>query len=193
MTVSLNEEVRARLDAHLDAVEGALKAAGSSRERRRGVVDDLEAQILEMLGAKGEAPSVGDLEAVLARLDPPGAYGAGTAAIGGASAEIAGKSSVQRVENAVVPVAQVVKTRRFKMRHLVVIVFVLCGTVMVTMPAVLDYLGAHWGTSAHYLNSASPSGLTYGDINMLHRTGMWTLVAGVVAGVGAFFLDLLRK
>jgi hypothetical protein len=75
MTVSLNSEVRARLDAHLDAVEQALAAAGSSRERRRGVVDDLESQILDMLAAKSASPTLADLEAVLAELDPPAAYG----------------------------------------------------------------------------------------------------------------------
>jgi hypothetical protein len=79
MAVTVHGEVRARLDAHLDAVDRALAAAGSSRERRRGVVDDLEAQILEMLGAKTDVPTVGDLEEVLARLDPPGAYGQGAA------------------------------------------------------------------------------------------------------------------
>ncbi len=75
MTVSLNAEVRARLDAHLDAVERALAAGGSSREQRRGVVDDLEAQILDMLAGRSEMPSNTDLEAVLATLDPPLAYG----------------------------------------------------------------------------------------------------------------------
>ena len=75
MTVELAPDVRARLDAHLDAVEKALVAAGSSRERRRGVVDDLEAQIMDMLAGKSETPTVAELEEVLAKLDPPGAYG----------------------------------------------------------------------------------------------------------------------
>jgi hypothetical protein len=79
MPISLNPDVRARLDAHLDAVEDALIAAGSSRERRRGVVDDLEAQITDMLAARSEAPMLADLEAVLATLDPPAAYGQSTA------------------------------------------------------------------------------------------------------------------
>jgi hypothetical protein len=79
MPISLNPDVRARLDAHLDAVEDALIAAGSSRERRRGVVDDLEAQITDMLAAKSETPTLADLEAVLATLDPPAAYGQSTA------------------------------------------------------------------------------------------------------------------
>ncbi len=74
MTLELTLDVRSRLDAHLDAVERALVAAGNPRERRRGVVDDLEAQILDMLSAKSATPMVADLDAVLAKLDPPQAY-----------------------------------------------------------------------------------------------------------------------
>ena len=61
MSVTLNGEVRARLDAHLDAVERALVAANYTRERRRGVVDDLEAQILDMLAGKTETVRLGEL------------------------------------------------------------------------------------------------------------------------------------
>src|SRR3954462_778170 len=91
MNVTLNPEVRARLDAHLDAVERALVEAKCSRERRRGIVDDLEAQIMEMLAARSKEPTVGDLEAVLATLDPPAAYGesapsAGAPSVGTVSA-----------------------------------------------------------------------------------------------------------
>jgi len=75
--MTLNAEVRARLDAHLDAVEKALVGANCTRERRRGVVDDLEAQILDMLAGKSEAPTVAELEEVLGKLDPPSAYGEG--------------------------------------------------------------------------------------------------------------------
>ena len=48
MSRELNAEVRARVDAHLEAVEQVLVAAGHTREARRAVVDDLEAQILEL-------------------------------------------------------------------------------------------------------------------------------------------------
>ena len=75
MTISLNPEARVRLDAHLDAVERALIASGHSRESRRGIVDDLEAQILDMLAAKSQNPALEDVEAVLGTLDPPAAYG----------------------------------------------------------------------------------------------------------------------
>jgi hypothetical protein len=71
---------RAKLDAHLDAVEGQLLAAGVPRARRRGIVDDLEAQVAEMLGGASD-PSLADVEAVLSRLDSPSAYtGADTSA-----------------------------------------------------------------------------------------------------------------
>jgi hypothetical protein len=73
--VALPPEARARLDAHLDAVEKVLIGAGHAREQRRGVLDDLEAQILEMVARCAGSPGVGDVEAVLAQLDPPGAYG----------------------------------------------------------------------------------------------------------------------
>jgi hypothetical protein len=79
MTVGLDQEARARLDAHLDAVEAALAGAGHTREQRRGVVDDLEAQVLDMLAARGESPALADVEAVLAQLDPPAAYAGGGA------------------------------------------------------------------------------------------------------------------
>jgi hypothetical protein len=77
MTLELSADVRKRLDAHLDAVEQALSASGRSREQRRGIVDDLEAQILDMLAGKSATPALGDLDAVLAKLDPPAAYGEG--------------------------------------------------------------------------------------------------------------------
>ena len=76
----LSDEARRRLDAHLDAVERALAAAGHSREQRRAVVDDLEAQINEMLAGRlgvGGSPTLGDVEAVLSEVDPPSAYGGG--------------------------------------------------------------------------------------------------------------------
>lgn len=77
--MELTAEVRARIDAHLDAVESTLRVAGQSRDQRRAVVDDLEAQILEMLAARGANPTMEDVSAVLGKLDPPSAYAAGGA------------------------------------------------------------------------------------------------------------------
>ncbi len=75
MSDTLPPEVRTRVDGHLDAVESQLRAAGADRTKRRGIVDDLETQILDMLSAqKKESPGLADVEAVLARLDPPSAY-----------------------------------------------------------------------------------------------------------------------
>ena len=97
MGISIADDVRARLDAHLDAVEKALAEAKCSRERRRGVVDDLEAQIVEMLGKRSSVASLADLEAVLAALDPPGAYvdatSAGTTASATATRAVAPRVS----------------------------------------------------------------------------------------------------
>ncbi len=74
MSDTLSPEVRAHVDAHLDAVESQLRTAGADRTQRRGVVDDLETQILDMLAAqKKESPGLADVDAVLARLDPPSA------------------------------------------------------------------------------------------------------------------------
>jgi hypothetical protein len=77
MTVELSAEARARLDGHLDEVEKALMAGGRSREQRRAVVDDLEAQILDMLAKRSAAPTLGDMNEVLAQVDPPSAYSEG--------------------------------------------------------------------------------------------------------------------
>jgi hypothetical protein len=75
MVNTLSAEVQSRIDAHLDAVERQLQAAGAERSKRRGIVDDLETQILDMLSATNlEAPTSADVDEVLARLDPPEAY-----------------------------------------------------------------------------------------------------------------------
>ncbi len=74
-TNELNRDVRGRIDAHLDAIDVALSAAGMSRNERRSITDDVEAQVLEMLSSRaGQAPTLADVEAVLAELDPPEAY-----------------------------------------------------------------------------------------------------------------------
>jgi hypothetical protein len=75
MTNSLPPGVRARIDAHLDAVETHLQAAGAAREKRRAIVDDLETQILDMLPQTKDRPaSIADIDDVLNRMDPPQAY-----------------------------------------------------------------------------------------------------------------------
>ena len=96
MEMQISAEIRGRLDAHLDAVEKALVEAKYSRERRRGIIDDLEAQIMEMLSNGPAEPTLADLEAVLATLDPPAAYGEA-----GASEPV--RSSAPVMPRAVVP------------------------------------------------------------------------------------------
>ncbi|MDY7011389.1 MAG: hypothetical protein SVV80_11665 [Planctomycetota bacterium] len=74
-TNELNRDVRGRIDAHLDAIDAALSAAGMSRSERRSITDDVEAQVLEMLSSRaGPSPTLADTEAVLAELDPAEAY-----------------------------------------------------------------------------------------------------------------------
>jgi hypothetical protein len=88
----LPPQVRAKVDAHLDAVEQALRRAGSGRDEARSVTDDIETQILDMLAARaaGRTPTMEDAEAVLAKLDPPEAYAQGAEARAGAASPDAG-------------------------------------------------------------------------------------------------------
>jgi len=79
-------DVRLRVDLYLDAVQKAQQSAGAPADGAAGIRDDLRAQIYDMLAARaaGRAPSVEDAEAVLAKLEPPEAYG--PAGEGGAAA-----------------------------------------------------------------------------------------------------------
>ena len=72
--MTLSDDAKQRLNTHLDAVEQALTTAGNTREQRRSIVDDLETQIMEMLSARSTSPTLADVEAVLAQVDPPSAY-----------------------------------------------------------------------------------------------------------------------
>ena len=70
-------EARRRLDAYLDEIEQRLDGQGMDRGERRSVVDDIEAQATEMLSARSSSPGLDAVEAVLAALDAPDAYGPG--------------------------------------------------------------------------------------------------------------------
>ncbi|MBA2480317.1 MAG: hypothetical protein H0V44_06625 [Planctomycetes bacterium] len=76
MTILPSPSERARIDEHLSAVERALASTGVSEIQRRGVVDDLSAQIADMLAERGSSPSAADVDAVIARLDAPEAFAA---------------------------------------------------------------------------------------------------------------------
>ena len=131
MGVTLTGESRMRLDKHLDAVEAALAAAGNWREQRRGVVDDLEAQILDMLAARSKAPTLEDVEAVLATLDSPAAYGSE----GEKGASVGASALATRVA---VRTRKAAKRRNF-MRSSVLVALIVCGTLLVMTPAIADY------------------------------------------------------
>lgn len=73
-TPSLPDEVRQRIDTHLDAIERVLLQANVSRPERRNIVDEVESQIYDMLAARpDQAPSAAIVE-ILAQLDPAEAY-----------------------------------------------------------------------------------------------------------------------
>jgi hypothetical protein len=76
---SLPADARRRIDDHLDAIERVLVAGGLSRGERRGVVDEVESQIYDMLAVRTQEDPSGlspaeAVAAIVARLDPPSAY-----------------------------------------------------------------------------------------------------------------------
>jgi len=75
--MDLPPDVRIHVDVYLDAVRAAQMAAGVPSDEAAGIRDDLRAQIYDMLAARaaGRAPTVEDADAVLAKLEPPEAYG----------------------------------------------------------------------------------------------------------------------
>ena len=80
MSDALAPDAQARVDAHLKAVDKQLDAAGVPRDKRRGIVDDLETHISEMLDSLGNRPvTLAQVNEMLSRLDPPEAYGEDTA------------------------------------------------------------------------------------------------------------------
>jgi mannose-6-phosphate isomerase-like protein (cupin superfamily) len=65
-----------RIAQFIAAVEGSLSEAGVSNDERQNVTADLRVQIEEMLSARtgGKPPTLEDVQAVLAELDPPESY-----------------------------------------------------------------------------------------------------------------------
>jgi hypothetical protein len=63
------------IDERLDAIDRVLLRAGVSRGERRRIVEEVEAQVHELLARRNpESPTRADVAAVLDSLDPPEAY-----------------------------------------------------------------------------------------------------------------------
>src|SRR3954470_9748469 len=77
----MDSETRIPIDAYLDAVDLALLKANAPRAGRTAIARDLESHILDMLHerAAGREPTLADVSAVLATMDPPDAYAAAPA------------------------------------------------------------------------------------------------------------------
>jgi hypothetical protein len=75
MRMDLDAPLRVLVERRLDGIDKVLLAAGVSRGERCGIVEEVEAQIYEMLARRTEEPPTRqDVLAVLAALDPPEAY-----------------------------------------------------------------------------------------------------------------------
>ncbi len=211
MTIDLTADARTRLDAHLDAVEQALITSGRSREQRRGIVDDLEAQIRDMLASKSAKPTSVDLDAVLASLDPPAAYRPSNmphphpiyeiAAITPSTAPATVSSSF--VTPAISPAMGISKSpakRSLFMKSSVLVALIVCGTLLLMTPAIADHFRAaqNQQTNLQFLsvlathtdlaNVIIPESERMGD---LMRIGLWlsgslAIVASIAGGFVAF-------
>jgi hypothetical protein len=69
-----NAELRNLIDARLDAIEDVLCQVHVQNSERRHIVSEVETQIFELLGRRGENLTQGDVLAVLDSLDPPESY-----------------------------------------------------------------------------------------------------------------------
>jgi hypothetical protein len=71
----LDPGLRDLVEDRLDAIERVLVLAGVSRRERASIVEEVEAQVFEMLARRGAGELTrADVLAVLAALDPPEAY-----------------------------------------------------------------------------------------------------------------------
>lgn len=72
---TLPQDAQRRIDQHLDAIDAALGSAGMTRSERNAILDDVRGQVAEMIESRVTGtPTVADIEAVVAELDPPEAY-----------------------------------------------------------------------------------------------------------------------
>lgn len=96
--MKLPHDAERRLDEHLDAIERVLSEGGMHRPERRSIVDEVEAQVREMLAERvgeGGEPTLADMDTVLVEVDPPEAYAGDEA---GAGTERTLKASTSEVD-----------------------------------------------------------------------------------------------
>ena len=94
---SLSNALQAIIDNRLDAIDQNLLRAGIPRHQRRSIGEEVENQILEMLTRlEHDEWTREDVLTVLARLDPPEAYGVGVPPSGGPPEPPAGGSPTFR-------------------------------------------------------------------------------------------------
>ena len=75
LTAKLDAAVQRCIDDRLDLIDEALRGSGMSRGERQSILDDVQTQVLDMLAERTEgAPTVEDIRAVIAELDPPESY-----------------------------------------------------------------------------------------------------------------------
>jgi hypothetical protein len=70
-------EVQRRLDTHIEAVDRVLAESGVPASDRNAIVGEIELQVRDTLTdrcPRGTVPSIADVDAVLAELDPPESY-----------------------------------------------------------------------------------------------------------------------
>ncbi len=72
---SIDTEAQQCIDDHLDLIDAVLRDGGMTRSDRQSVLDDVRGHIVEMLRERVQCESmVGDVQAVIAELDPPESY-----------------------------------------------------------------------------------------------------------------------
>ena len=203
--IELSADVRQRLNEHLDAVEQTLQAAGMPRDLRRSTVDDLETQILDMVARHSPTPTPADMDAVLAQVDPPAAYG---------QSNPTQTQAVHPHEDPETPASPVVqapaplpkplhpKRRTFFMRSSVLVTLIICGTLLVLAPAIADHLKDQTNLE---ITQAAAKILAQPGVNTVNLsrpepmqtptkfgfwlTGTMAIVAGVIGGFVAFYRE----
>jgi hypothetical protein len=70
----LSPELRQLIDSRLDAIDRVLLRAEIGWTERRSIVGEVETQIFELLARRTQLPTIDDVNAVLAAIDPPESY-----------------------------------------------------------------------------------------------------------------------